>query len=309
MNAPQAVALMGATGTGKTRLALELADAVPNLVAIACDSMQVYEGLDIGTAKPSAEERGRLPHRMLDVVRLPDICSAARWARMAAEAIEKERAQGRIPLIVGGTGLYLKALIEGLAEIPTERGEVRERLRARLAREGIVRLHEELRKVDPETARRLAPTDTQRILRALAVFESSGRPLSDWLNEGRRPLLPGGVRLFVLELPRAILRARIAERFHVMLEKGWLDEVRWLAGLNLPETHPAMRAVGYRQLLAHVRTGRDLELCIREGITATRRYAKRQATWFAHQTPQAERGDAGQLRPRLVRALSELGSG
>jgi len=292
---------MGATASGKSRLAMALAEAVDSTI-VCCDSMQVYERLDIGTAKPTPAEQARVPHVLLDCCTLPDAFSAARWARQAAAVIRSENEAGRMPLIVGGTGLYLRALMEGLADIPPEVPEVRAGLLQRLEAEGLQALHAELAGVDAATASRLPPTDTQRILRALSVFRSSGRSLSDWLSVSPPPQQTD-IPVFVLQVEREALRQRIARRFREMLDAGWLDEVRWLAGLNLPDTHPAVRAVGYRQLLAHVRGEGDQEQAVQAGITATRHYAKRQQTWFAHQVPQAVHGDAATLRLLISKAL------
>jgi tRNA dimethylallyltransferase len=297
----KAVALMGATGTGKSALALALAESAGTPI-VCCDSMQVYRGLDIGTAKPSPTEQSRVPHTLIDCCTLPDAFSAARWATLAGEVIRGENEAGRVPLIAGGTGLYLKALTEGLAEIPPEKPEVRQALLQRLHDEGIASLHAELARVDAPTAARLAHADMQRILRALAVYHSSGRSLSAWHGESAMPPQTE-IPVFVLQVEREALRLRIARRFEAMLAAGWLDEVRWLDGLGLPATHPAMRAVGYRQLLAHVRGECGLEDATNAGITATRRYAKRQQTWFAHQTPDAVHADADTLAPLLAEAL------
>jgi len=292
---------MGATGGGKSSLALPIAEAAGTSI-VSCDSMQVYQQLDIGTAKASQEEQARVPHALLDCCALPDAFSAAKWAELAEAFIRSENQAGRVPLIVGGTGLYLRALSEGLADIPPEMPGVREGLLKRLEAEGVQALHAELAKVDGPTAARLQDTDTQRILRALAVFHSSGRSLSDWVSEPV-PAPVCDIPVFVLDVPRDVLRERIKQRFTSMLDAGWLDEVRWLAGLHLPDTHPAVRAVGYRQLLAHVQGGSGLDQAVQDGITATRRYAKRQQTWFAHQTPQATHGDAHTLAPLIAEAL------
>jgi len=264
--------------------------------------MQVYQQLDIGTAKANKEEQARVRHALLDCCALPEAFSAAKWAELAAAFIRSENEAGRVPLIVGGTGLYLRALSEGLADIPPEMPGVREGLLSRLETEGVQALHAELAKVDAPTAARLPDTDTQRILRALAVFHSSGRSLSDWVNE---PMVapPCDITVFVLDVQRDALREGIAQRFKTMLDAGWLDEVHWLAGLNLPDTHPAVRAVGYRQLLAHVEGQVELDQAVQDGITATRRYAKRQQTWFTHQTSQAVHGDAAELTPLITKSL------
>jgi len=295
---------MGPTGVGKSALAMELARK-KDMSIIVCDSMQVYRGLDIGTAKPAAAERKAVPHFLLDWIVLPDVCSAARWAAEAAAVIRRENAAGRTPLIVGGTGLYLRALLEGFADIPPVDAGVCRQLETELAAGGIQAMHRRLAACDAAAAARLSPNDTQRIMRALAVFESTGRPLSKWqrdaeAGEHREQFLSAAAcPVFVLTVERDALRARIAARFHAMLGRGWLDEVRWLAGLNLPVTHPAVRAVGYRQLLRHVRGECAYEQAVAEGITATQRYAKRQLTWFRHQAPDAVWGDMDMLHKMI----------
>jgi tRNA dimethylallyltransferase len=295
------VALMGATGVGKSALALELAER-SGAAIVSCDSMQVYRGLDIGTAKPSHEERDRVRHYLIDCADIHEVYSAARWAGEAKEAIRAENAAGRVPIICGGTGMYLKALLAGLADIPPEDPDVRRELATELAAEGIRAMHAMLVKVDAETAARLSATDTQRIMRALAVFRTTGRPLSAWhavASDSEAIDCP----VFVLELPREELRRRLGDRFQAMIDAGWLDEVRWLAAQNLPDTHPAIRAVGYRQLLAVVRGEASLEEGMRDGITATRRYAKRQDTWFRGQV-QGIHGDTAQLKSELMEAIA-----
>ena len=274
----RAVALMGATGVGKSALALALAERGGHAI-VSCDSMQVYRGLDIGTAKASQEERQRVRHYLVDCADIREVYSAARWAGEAKEAIRAENAAGRVPIVCGGTGLYLKALLAGLADIPPEDPDVRRGLAAELAAEGIRAMHARLSEVDAGTASRLHATDTQRILRALAVFRTTGRPLSAWhaaSTDGETVDCP----VFVLELPREVLRRHLAERFQAMIEAGWLDEVRWLAAQGLPDTHPAMRAVGYRQLLPHVTGDLPLAEATAEALRATVIYARRQRTWF-----------------------------
>ncbi len=297
-----AVALMGATGTGKSRLAMHLT-AEHGTSIICCDSMQVYQGLDIGTAKPTADERQQIPHFLVDCCELPDQYSAARWAAAAGQVIRSENRQGRTPLLVGGTGLYLRALLQGFANIPAEKPEVRAHFEALQSSHGTPYLHELLSQCDPATAMRLKTKDTQRIMRALCVFESSGTPLSAWQAEGMRESMDIDCPVFVLHVERDVLRQRIAERFHSMLDAAWLDEVRWLDGLNLPDTHPASRAVGYRQLLDHLHGDLSLDEAIEKGITATRKYAKRQVTWFRHQQPDALFGQAEFLQLKLSEAL------
>jgi len=293
---------MGPTGSGKSTLAMRIAEASKSSI-ICCDSMQVYRGLDIGTAKAGIEEQAHIPHAMLDCCELPDSFSAARWANGAMAFIRQENESGRIPLIVGGTGLYLRALTEGLSDIPPEQAGIREKLKDMRNTHGTAALYDMLQEKDAAMAKRLKPGDTQRIMRALCVFESTGKSLSVWQSQTTADSMPIECPVFVLDAPRDALRHSIKQRFHTMLDHGWLEEVAWLDSLNLPDTHPAMRAVGYRQLLAHVRSECPLPEAMDAGITATRRYAKRQRTWFAHQTPDAMWGSADQLAPRIAEAL------
>jgi len=292
---------MGSTGTGKSAMAMELA-AWAGASIIVCDSMQVYRGLDIGTAKPSSRDRECVTHFMLDCAELPDVFSAARWAREALHVIEAENGRGIIPLITGGTGLYLRALLERLADIPDEQSDVRKRLMQEAGVMGTPAMHARLARVDEATAVRLHSNDTQRILRALAVFESSGVPLSEWTK--KKPAAAGiDCPMFVLSVERPLLRQRLEARFRVMLAAGWLDEVHWLANLGLSDRHPAMRAVGYRQLLTHVQDACPLDEAVEKGIYATRQYAKRQETWLRHQAVGARWGDAKALVPELQKVL------
>lgn len=294
-----AVALMGATGTGKSALAMRLCVQY-GVSIVCCDSMQVYQGLDIGSAKPTARERQQVRHALVDCCCLPDVFSAARWACEAAAFIRQENARGITPLIVGGSGFYLRALLEGFAEIPREDAGVRRQLEHWQREHGTPWLYQRLKRCDPTLAERLHETDTQRIMRALGVFESTGTPLSAWQQQAA-PHVPVHCPVFVLQMERACLRQRLQQRFIAMMDAGWLDEVRWLAAQQLPDTHPAMRAVGYRQLLDHLAGDCTLEQAVRDGITATRRYAKRQHTWFAHQVRDAVFGSAEELTPVLIR--------
>ncbi len=298
-----AVALMGATGTGKSDLSMRIAEEFDTSI-VCCDSMQVYRGLDIGTAKASPEEQSRVPHAMLDCCALSDSFSAARWAAHVVTVIQQENQSGRIPLIVGGTGLYLKALTEGLSNIPSERAGVRKKFQVIEETYGTAALYRILQEQDPDMAERLKPGDTQRIMRALCVFESTGKSLSAWQARGLENRPDIHCPIFVMDMPREALRQRIACRFQSMLDVGWMEEIQWLDSLCLPDEHPAMRAVGYRQLLAHVRGKSSLPEAMDAGITATRRYAKRQHTWFAHQTPSAVWGNAAQLALRIIEALT-----
>jgi len=265
--------------------------------------MQLYRGLDIGTAKPSETERQDVSHFLVDCCELPDLYSAARWAEEARVVIKSENEQGRVPLIVGGTGLYLKALLEGFADIPDEKVEVRKKFEMLHWVEGTEGLFSYLQQHDAVMAARLKANDSQRIMRALCVLESTGRSLADWQAEASSQVVKIDCPVFVLDVEREILRERLAVRLQTMMQAGWLDEVRWLAGLNLPDTHPAMRAVGYRQLLDHLKGELSLEKAVSDSITATRRYAKRQVTWFNHQTPDAVHGSAEDLKDNMMEIL------
>lgn len=298
----KAIALMGATGTGKSALAMQVATE-HDLCLIACDSMQVYRGLDIGTAKPTRDEQTQVRHALIDCVNVSDVWSAQAWADAARTKIRQENELGKIPLLVGGTGMYLKALLEGFAEVPAEKEGVREHFEAVQRQYGTPHLHAQLKLVDEVLATRLDPHDSQRIIRGLSVFESTGVPLSVWHSkqEKRKAEILTSISCptFVLEISRELLRAKIKERFHQMMEQGWLAETQWLKVQNLADTHPVMRAVGYRQLLDHLEGQCTLDEAIRDGITATRRYAKRQRTWFNNQTPNAFRGEAVEVFQQL----------
>ncbi|ATX79433.1 tRNA dimethylallyltransferase [Mariprofundus aestuarium] len=301
-HALKAVALMGATGTGKSALAMRLA-AQSQTAIICCDSMQLYRGLDIGTAKPTEAERKEVAHYLVDCCEMPDLYSAARWAQEARLVIKSENEQGRTPLIVGGTGLYLKALLQGFADIPDEKEAVRKKFEMLQWVEGTEGLFSYLQEHDAVMAARLEANDSQRIMRALCVLESTGRSLADWQAEASSQVVTIDCPVFVIDVERELLRERLAARCQAMMEAGWLDEVRWLAALSLPDTHPAMRAVGYRQLLDHLKGDLSLEKAVSDTVTATRRYAKRQVTWFNHQTPDAVHGSAEDLKDNMMEIL------
>ena len=303
-NKLRATALVGPTGAGKSALAVPLVESVGGSI-ICCDSMQLYRSLDIGTAKPTAAERTAVAHFLVDCCSLPDLYSAARWAEEAREVIRSENSQGRTPLIVGGTGFYLKALLDGFAEIPEIDTAVRELLELLQREEGVAALYERLQQSDAEMAARLRPSDSQRIMRALCVLESTGRSLAEWQDDESSSSPEIECPVFVLDVDRVLLREKIAKRFHAMMDAGWLDEVKWLASLNLPDTHPAMRAVGYRQLLDHLGGSLSLEQAVIDGITATRRYAKRQVTWFNHQVAGALHGSHDLLKEQISGVLQQ----
>ena len=272
--------LAGPTASGKSAAALAIAAALAPRHAVeivSVDSALVYRGMDIGTAKPSALERAAVPHHLIDVVDPAERYSAARFVADASSAIAAIRARGNVALLVGGTMLYFKALFDGLDDLPEADPTVRAAIDARAAQAGWPALHAELAAIDPLTAARLAPNDSQRIQRALEVHRVSGRPLSAWHSapDGRTP------PLIALEPnDRAWLHARIGERFSAMLDAGFIDEVRRLrARHDLNAALPSMRAVGYRQAWAAL-DGGDLATLAASASAATRQLAKRQLTWL-----------------------------
>jgi tRNA dimethylallyltransferase len=282
------ILLLGPTACGKSAIAMELGQRLP-IEIISVDSAQVYKGLDIGTAKPSIAERACVPHHLIDIVDPREAYSAARFANDAARLIAEIGSRGRIPLLVGGTMLYAKALIEGLHDLPAADATVRAKLEAEAAHEGWPALHARLARLDPATAARLAPRDAQRIQRALEVVMTTGRPLSVWLSESSRR---GGsaaadqrpVTLIALEpSDRAVLHHRIEERFNAMLASGLIEEVEELRQRgDLSPDCPAMRSVGYRQVWSWLDQDRSgpLQRLIETGVAATRQLAKRQLTWL-----------------------------
>jgi len=277
---PQAVCLAGPTAAGKTAVALALARLRP-VEIISVDSALVYRGLDIATAKPTAAERAAVPHHLIDLLDPAEAYSAARFAADASQLIDQITARGRLPLLVGGTMLYFKALREGLHAMPEADPATRAAIDQRAAALGWPALHAELAAADPATAARLAPNDSQRIQRALEVWMTTGRSLSAWHADAAAPSLHSALPLVSLEpSSRAWLHARIAERFDAMLAAGLLDEVRALrARGDLHAGLPAVRCVGVRQAWAALETG-QLEGLRDAGIAATRQLAKRQLTWL-----------------------------
>ena len=277
---PQALYLMGATATGKTALACALAERFP-LALVSVDSALVYRGLDIGTAKPDAATLARHPHRLVDIRDPAEPYSAADFRADALAAMNEISRQGRVPLLVGGTGLYFRALATGLSALPEAEPELRARIGEEAARVGWPALHERLRSLDAASAARIGAGDAQRIQRALEIVELTGRPMSA-LTGGPPERAPFRIlKLALVPRDRARLHARIAERFDAMLASGFLDEVRALrARGDLGADLPALRAVGYRQALLHLEGAMDAPTFRERAIFATRQLAKRQITWL-----------------------------
>ncbi len=280
MNAEyDAYLLVGPTASGKSGLALELARRFP-VEIISVDSALVYRGMDIGTAKPSPEERSVCPHHLIDIRWVNEPYSAADFLADARRLIPEIRSRGRIPLLVGGTMLYAKAIRDGISEMPSTDPDVRRAVLEEGNRLGWPAMHEKLALVDPETAARLAPNDMQRIARALEVHRMTGRPISSFFS-GRPEGLPRLRTLGLMPSDRARLHERIRMRFDEMLALGFLDEVRGLASrFDFVRESPAMRSVGYRQALEHLEGAADAKTFREKALAATRQLAKRQMTWM-----------------------------
>ena len=274
-----ALLLLGPTACGKSALAMRLAHDVP-LEIVSIDSAQVYRGMDIGTAKPGAPERARVPHHLIDLRDPREPYSAADFVRDAARAIGEINARGRLPLAVGGTMLYARALREGLSNLPPADAAVRARLDAEARAHGWPALHARLAQIDPEAARRLPPHDSQRIQRALEIFELTGTPMSALLARPTAPPLKLAT-IALLPADRAELHRRIEARFDAMLAAGFLDEMRALiARGDLNPDLPSMRSVGYRQAWQHLAGATTFVQFRAAAIAATRQLAKRQITWL-----------------------------
>lgn len=288
---PPAIFLMGPTAAGKTDLALALADALP-CELISVDSALIYRGMDIGTAKPDRATLARYPHRLIDIRDPADSYSAAEFRADALAAMAEATARGRIPLLVGGTMLYYKALLEGLADMPSADPAVRAELEAWAAAEGWQALHAELARVDPESAARIHPNDPQRLTRALEVWRVSGLSMSEhWARQLRQNAAPEArgaghlpytvAQLAIAPQSRQVLHERIALRFRLMLEQGFVEEVEALRDRDdLHVGLPSIRAVGYRQVWDYLEGGLSRDQMCERGIIATRQLAKRQFTWL-----------------------------
>ena len=270
---------MGPTASGKTDQALALADAFP-LALINADSAQIYRGMDVGTAKPPAEVRARYPHALMDFRDPAEPFSAGDYARAARQEAEAAFARERVPCLVGGTGLYFRAFAEGLAAMPGADDALRQRLRDEASQIGWAGLHQRLAAVDAEAAARIHPGDSQRLQRALEVYELTGRPLSALQREPDLPPVAYPILRLGLWLPREELWRRIETRFRTMLAEGLVAEVEALLAAGVGADTPALRAVGYRQVADYLRGETTYERMVERGIVATRRLAKRQLTWF-----------------------------
>jgi tRNA dimethylallyltransferase len=276
-----AILLMGPTGAGKTELAADLVARLP-LEIVSVDSAMVYRGMDIGTAKPGPELLARAPHHLIDLIDPAESYSAARFIADATAAMRNIALRGRVPLLVGGTMLYFRALQSGLAGLPAADATVRQRIDERATRLGWHALHGELRRLDPLAADRIGPGDRQRIQRALEVIELTGEPISSRQREDLRgAALAGDLRLILAPAGREILFEGLARRFRTMMQRGLLDEVQGLhARGDLHAGLPALRLIGYRQLWGHLEGRSGLDEAVEQAIIATRQLARRQLTWL-----------------------------
>lgn len=301
------VLLVGPTAAGKSALALALAEIYP-LEIVNADALQVYRGLDVGTAKPSAAERERVPHHLIDILDPDEPFSAGEFRRRALPVLDAIRRRGRLALVVGGSGFYLRTLTRGLSAIPEVPAAARVEVRGQLEVDGLAAVRGRLEALDPETAAGIAADDAQRTLRALEVRLGTGRGLAEWWRD-RPPAdtLPVRARIG-LTVPRTVLYDRITRRVQRMAETGWVDEVKGLLDGGYPFTAPAFQAIGYRQVIRHIRGEWPLARALEDTARETRRFAKRQSTWFRSE-PGIQWIGAGSIGQALPRLRSILGDG
>jgi tRNA dimethylallyltransferase len=280
LNRPEAVLIAGPTASGKSALALELAARLDGVIVNA-DAMQVYRELRVISARPSPADEARVPHALYGIASVQEPFSVGRWAQAVGEALPAIRARGQVPVIVGGTGLYFAALLNGLSPIPEIHPTIRAEARLKLAELGNERFHALLSARDPVMGRRLEVGDSQRLVRAWEVIEATGQSLDEWQKLKGTPVLSGMQARFVLKPNRDWLKMQIARRFERMMTEGALEEVRALGVID--DALPAARALGVPQLLAHLRGEMALDVAFERAVTETRQYAKRQMTWFRNQ--------------------------
>lgn len=303
---PLAIFLMGPTASGKTDLAIQLRQQLP-VEVISVDSALIYRGMDIGTAKPSKAELALAPHRLIDICDPAESYSAANFRTDALREMQEISAQGKIPLLVGGTMLYYKALLEGLSPLPSADEKVRSEIEAKAALIGWAGLHQELSKIDPISAQRINPNDSQRINRALEVFYLTGKTLTE-LTAQKGEALPYDILQFAIAPEqREVLHLRIEQRFHKMIELGFQQEVEKLyRRSDLNENLPSIRCVGYRQMWEYLRGDYDHDEMVFRGICATRQLAKRQITWLRGWTSPIQWLDSLQPAQALEKVLASV---
>ncbi len=282
---PPAIFLMGPTASGKTELAVQLAQKIGAEI-ISVDSALVYKGMDIGTAKPTLEERQGIPHHLIDILDPAEAYSTGSFRKAALQLMDEITLRGKVPLLTGGTMLYFNSIFNGLAELPEADPSIRKKLDEELAAKGKEALHKRLNDIDPESAQRIHPNDPQRVQRALEVYEISGKPITQFFREAQQVPIPfNKIKLIVAPEERKQLHLKIAQRFRQMIEQGLVDEVSVLYHRgDLTVDLPAIRAVGYRQAWSYLEGEYDLDKMIDKGIIATRQLAKRQFTWLRKET-------------------------
>ena len=276
------VVILGPTASGKSALGIALAQRLDGEV-LACDSTQVYRHFDIGTGKVPVVEQHGIRHHLVDLVEPDEVFTAGEYRRRALEALEDVRRRGKLPIITAGTGLYLRALLEGLAEAPERSEELRERLRKKEAKHGPLHLHRVLARMDQEAAARIAPRDTQKIIRAIEIRQLAGKPVGEVHRSGREPLAGFEIRKIGLQPPREALYGRINARVEAMIAAGWADEVRGLIARGVPATAKPFQFIGYSDLRMRLARGagsKSFAEAIPSIQQATRQFAKRQMTWF-----------------------------
>lgn len=306
LNRPEAVLIAGPTASGKSALALVLAERLGGVVVNA-DAMQVYRELRVLSARPSPADEARVPHALYGIASVREPFSVARWAEAAGTALAEIRAQGQLPVIVGGTGLYFAALLNGLSPIPDIHPTVRAETRLRLAEMGNERFHAALLARDPAMGRRLEAGDSQRLVRAWEVIEATGQSLDEWQKLKGTPVLSGALARFVLKPNRDWLKIQIGRRFEQMMAQGALEEVQALGDLD--DALPAARALGVPQLRAHLRGEMPIEAATERAVTETRQYAKRQMTWFRNQMADWKQLEGGSTEARADDVLGLLNLG
>ncbi|OTQ34122.1 tRNA (adenosine(37)-N6)-dimethylallyltransferase MiaA [Gilliamella apis] len=280
MNKAKIISLMGPTASGKTAFAMELYDKYP-IDIISVDSALIYRGMDIGSAKPTKQEQQKYPHKLIDICDPAESYSAANFRHDAIEEIEKSLSNGRTPLLVGGTMLYFKALIEGLSPLPAADSDIRQQIEEKANKLGWQAIHEELKKVDPVSAQRIHPNDPQRLNRALEVYLISGKSLTELTQESGEALPYDIMQLAIMPEDRAELHQRIEQRFLQMLDQGFEEEVKTLMQRSDLHTNlPSIRCVGYRQMWEYLNGDISYDEMVFKGICATRQLAKRQITWL-----------------------------
>jgi len=300
-----AVLIIGPTAVGKSEAAMALAERHA-VEIVNADALQVYRGLDIGTAKPSRADRDRVPHHLIDILDPSEPFSAGEFRRRAVQVLEDIQQRGRIPVVVGGSGLYLRALTVGLSPIPPVPQQIRTEVKDRWRREGLTATRERLARLDPATAERIPAEDSQRTLRALEVVLATGRGLVAWWRESAPA---SGVEVAAkigLTLPRALLYDRISQRVETMAEVGWVREVRELLARGCSPSWPAFQAIGYRQIVLHITGEWSLEEALADTVQQTRRFAKRQLTWFRREPDVhwIEASPSGRMSSRVLDAMS-----